>query len=581
MLSAVRHLCTPQILFWTAQHSFRRPAYHRAGILYRTQRLHTHRSNTEEPRRIAIIGGGITGLTTAYYSAKQYPSAQLTLFESKKEFGGVIESRAIHLKDGTTALCQLGPKTLRANAPRAIVMVDLITQLGLQKDLIVVSKNDPVASNRYIYYTNRLVRLPVANMVKSVAHVPAPERFGLRRLWTLMRMLLTEPLFSGLLTGLLRGIFTKRPEYVVDDDSAYNLLSRRLGKKVTNNFFSAVYHGLYAGDMCDLSARALCPGLWSTESVLNGPIWRLLWLFFRGKGFPVEKWKAEEIAWLDEVRNGEAGELEKTALKDGAVFNFDGGVTRLTDRLEEVLQNVGNVRMIKQASIDSIAYKNKEVCLSVNGSTTSYQPFTHIISTTSLPQTLKLLEVGHPSLTYAKPTISHVPMMTVCFVYSTPNLNRPHRGFGYLLSSSLSPSQNPENALGVVFDSDAIPNQDTFTGTKISVILGGHFWASRPFLPSKEDGVAMAKALLKRQLGIEEEPVAVVVGLERQALPQYRVGHYGMLREVHGVLGTFEGRVRVAGNCYDGIGVHDCLFSARRVVEGLGVGGRTGLEWCC
>lgn len=170
--------------------------------------------------------------------------------------------------------------------------------------------------------------------------------------------------------------------------------------------------------------------------------------------------------------------------------------------------------------------------------------------------------------------------MTITLCYSTPNLTHPRRGFGYLLPFSLAQNQNPECALGVVFDSDAIPTLDTFTGTKISVMLGGRYWTSRSSLPTTDDGIEMAKSLLRRQLGITEKPVAVATRLEREAIPQYGVGHFDMLRNVHGMLSRFGGRVRVAGNSYHGISVHDCLYSARRVVEELDDEGRTGLEWC-
>lgn len=81
-------------------------------------------------------------------------------------------------------------------------------------------------------------------------------------------------------------------------------------------------------------------------------------------------------------------------------------------------------------------------------------------------------------------------------------------------------------------------------------------------------------------MGIMENPIAVVARLEMDAIPQYAVGHFDMLREVHGMLNEYGGKVRVAGNSYHGIGVHDCLYSVKRVVEGLDEEGRTGLEWC-
>lgn len=147
--------------------------------------------------------------------------------------------------------------------------------------------------------------------------------------------------------------------------------------------------------------------------------------------------------------------------------------------------------------------------------------------------------------------------MTVTLCYATPNLHKPHRGFGYLLPISLAPTENPEQALGVTFDSDHSSNMDSFTGTKISVMLGGRHWADRPLstLPTEAEGLEMAKRLLRRHLGITEEPIGTVARLEKNAIPQYNVGHFDTLKGVHSALSAFDGRVRVAGNCYNGIGL--------------------------
>lgn len=81
-----------------------------------------------EPKQIAILGGGITGLTATYYASKRFPNATITLFESTHRLGGVIDS--VHTKVGNGSMvCETGTRTLRANAPRAIVTLDLVSLL--------------------------------------------------------------------------------------------------------------------------------------------------------------------------------------------------------------------------------------------------------------------------------------------------------------------------------------------------------------------------------------------------------------------------------------------------------------------
>jgi oxygen-dependent protoporphyrinogen oxidase len=159
------------------------------------------------------------------------------------------------------------------------------------------------------------------------------------------------------------------------------------------------------------------------------------------------------------------------------------------------------------------------------------------------------------------------------------------QGFGYLIPRSIPFAQNPERALGVVFDSDVVMGQDTVPGTKVSVMLGGHWWDSFTSYPDEEEGAAMAKAVLKRHLGIDVEPESVNVGLNRECIPQYTVGHDDRMQLAHGeLMRTFRGKLAVAGNSYTGVGLNDCVRAARDVVINIAKskvpGGVTGLETC-
>jgi len=156
----------------------------------------------------------------------------------------------------------------------------------------------------------------------------------------------------------------------------------------------------------------------------------------------------------------------------------------------------------------------------------------------------------------------------------------PERGFGYLIPRSIPFDQNPECALGVVFDSDAIQAQDTATGTKVTVMMGGHWWDGFESYPDEEEGAAMAKAVIKRHLKITSEPAFANVRLQKECIPQYTVGHESRLKSAHNeLLQNFKGKLSVAGNSYTGVGLNDCVRAARDVVEGIRFGSQfTGLE---
>ena len=89
-------------------------------------------------------------------------------------------------------------------------------------------------------------------------------------LWSII----TEPVFEGLGLGALfefqrpqRATWAQYNNPEVDDESVASFLERRLGTPdVGNNIVSAVLHGIYAGDVNQLSARSLLPKLWYGES---------------------------------------------------------------------------------------------------------------------------------------------------------------------------------------------------------------------------------------------------------------------------------------------------------------------------
>jgi protoporphyrinogen/coproporphyrinogen III oxidase len=84
----------------------------------------THPSSYD-PENIAILGGGITGLTTAYFLAKELPSASITLYEASDRMGGWLQSKHVNVRNGKVVFEQ-GPRTLRPRTPAGLVTLGLV-----------------------------------------------------------------------------------------------------------------------------------------------------------------------------------------------------------------------------------------------------------------------------------------------------------------------------------------------------------------------------------------------------------------------------------------------------------------------
>ena len=455
--------------------------------------------------------------------------------------------------------------------------------MGLEDQVLTTSKESLAAQNRFIYFPDHLVRLP------------GPGTSILNAIYSM----LSEPIFRGLMWACMTE-FSKPPRvkaeksYDDDDESIGSFMSRRVSSGFVNNIVSAGIHGIYAGDVYQLSIRTIFPWFWYAENLMGSASKAL-----------VEKrslqWKQDAALEAEWVKEPPVSDAMK-AMRSSSVYTFKKGVGQLADQLVTKLQALSNVTIRTETVVEEIQPSQSRDTETVGATFLIVVPYTHGMQIQILTRSVNDVpwQVRTESFDYTVSTISgkalsgivksgpslamlsqtpSVTVMVVNLYYSNPSV-LPFRGFGYLLPRSLSFEQNPERALGVIFDSDATIGQDEIPGTKITVMLGGHWWDGWAAYPDEEHGASMAKAILKRHLGVSEEPQAVRVGLQRDCIPQYTVGHHRRMEQANDALKKFSGRLRVAGNSYNGVGLNDCVRSARDVAIGLveDTDERTGLE---
>lgn len=77
------------------------------------------------PHNIAVIGGGITGLTSAFYLSQELPNANITIYEGSERLGGWLRSKHVNTGNGDIVFEQ-GPRTLRPGTPAGLVVLNLV-----------------------------------------------------------------------------------------------------------------------------------------------------------------------------------------------------------------------------------------------------------------------------------------------------------------------------------------------------------------------------------------------------------------------------------------------------------------------
>jgi oxygen-dependent protoporphyrinogen oxidase len=82
-------------------------------------------SRPQSTKRIAVLGGGITGLSSAHYLTRELPNAQITIYESEDKLGGWLQSKYVNVRNGKI-LFEQGPRTLRPSTASALATVEMV-----------------------------------------------------------------------------------------------------------------------------------------------------------------------------------------------------------------------------------------------------------------------------------------------------------------------------------------------------------------------------------------------------------------------------------------------------------------------
>ncbi len=192
--------------------------------------------------RIAVVGGGLSGLAAAFRLRQHLPAADLTLLEARDRVGGAIGTDRL---DGFTV--ERGPNGIFDAKPHTL---QLCRDLGLGDRLIAASEGS--RKNRFLFLNGRLHRLPGDPL--SLLRTPVLSVRG--RL-----SMLVEP-------------FRRRPGNLPDDESVAAFARRRFGREAADVFIDALVTGIHAGDPEKLSVRAAFPRLPKFEaehgSVIRG-----------------------------------------------------------------------------------------------------------------------------------------------------------------------------------------------------------------------------------------------------------------------------------------------------------------------
>lgn len=469
--------------------------------------------------RLVVVGGGITGLTTALkvrdLAEERGRRVQVTLLEASERLGGNIRSER---ERGFTM--EWGPNGYLDNVPETPA---LVRRLGLEER---VQRADESAARRYLYRDGRLHLLPTGPLGFLTSPVLSlPGR--LRVFW--------EPFAPG------------RPEG--ERETIYEFASRRIGDEAARVLIDAMVSGVYAGDIHTLSLKSTFPKMFAMESEYGGLVRAMLARMKQRRA--AKKRVAELRAQGEQVEElvrpgGPAG-------PGGTLTSFTGGlevwIEGLADELEGCWQVSSPVTAVRAAPGGA----GSRYLVEVAGD--RILPADGVVMTVPAPKAAPPLRSLDRALAGEIDTLPTASLVVVALGYEEADLDGAPDGFGFLV-----PRQEGIRMLGCLWDSSIFPGRAPEGKVLLRVMIGGAHDPDAVALPEQQL-LEIVRSELARTMGIQAEPVLTRVFRHPLGIGQYPLGHPERLDRIHGHLERYPG-LFVAGSSYYGVSMNACIQKA-------------------
>jgi oxygen-dependent protoporphyrinogen oxidase len=476
------------------------------------------------PRTVVIVGGGISGLATAFALLERASTAGLslrcTILEAGSSWGGKIVTHRIG-----DIVTEAGPDSFLSQKPAAL---DLCTKLGLADQ--VINTNETV-KKACVLYKGRMHDLPEG----LLSFVP-------RQLKPFLR--------SGLLTwtGLVRmGLeIAVPPDPSTEDESLAGFLRRRFGTQAYERVLEPLMAGIYAGDAEQMSLRATFPRFLELEQQHGSVV--------RGM---MEAKKTGSTAL-----SGQPRRTMFVSLKHG----LGDLVTALTQRLTEQ-----GVELKLRTGVEALRVRSHELgrwmydLILQGGSALSAES---VVLATPAYVSADLLRPLSPIAGGVLDLIPYASTATIAMAFPRAMMSEIE-GFGFIV-----PRAEERDLIAATWTSLKWPHRAPVDQLLVRCYVGG---VGREEILQLDDAALTAKvrAELAALCGVSVEPTYTEVNRWWKAMPQYTLGHLDRLAQLDAAVSRYPGLI-LTGAGYRGVGIPDCIrdgaIAAERVVQDL-IGG--------
>jgi oxygen-dependent protoporphyrinogen oxidase len=450
-------------------------------------------------KKIGIIGGGITGLSAAFYLEKERAAGtplEYRLIEASDRLGGSLYSERV---DG--CLVEAGPDSFLSEKPAAAL---LCKELGIDGSLI--GSNDHLRKT-YIVVKNRLIEMPDGLMFMVPTKI-LPTAFS--------------PLFSwGTKIRMAKELFHP-PRPMQKDETVAEMVERHFGTEVVERLADPLLAGVYGGDSASLSARAVLPRFVEMEEKYGSLSRAML---------------AARKRMRQTAKNGPSRPLF-TTLKEGMQYLVDTVIARLQRDWVRTNENVS-----------AISRNEQGWQVTTDRGT---ENFDALIFGTPANITGRLLYSTNPQLGEDLSATQYSSSATCVLGYSMDDLESLPPGFGFLV-----PKTENRRMRACTFVHNKFSYRTPADKGLLRCFLGG--LKDMAVLDLSDEAITSTVLReLRDILKLEAEPRFVRIYRWRGAMAQYTPGHLARVARIEETSKSIPG-LAIGGNAFRGIGVPDCI----------------------
>lgn len=450
-------------------------------------------------RNTLIIGGGISGLSAAYYLSKA--GIGPTLLERAPRVGGVIQTQ---VEQG--CILEEGPDGFMAAKPWAM---NLIKELGLADQVMGSNDHSRVT---YIFKHGKLIPMPDGLMMM----VP-----------TKIFPLIETPLLSwGAKIRMGLEIF-RQPQGRQPDRSVYEFLYDHYGEELIDYLAEPLLAGVYGGDPREMSVNSVLARFVDIEAKY-GSLSRGVLAARRAQG----------------SHNGAHRTNSHSPNSGGGSFllTLKGGLGQLIDAIKAAIQPTTETI---HTSVEAIEQAPGGFRVRANG---AWMDAGHVVVATPAGDASRLVQKLQPELASLLSQIPYTSSITLSLGYRQATFDHPLAGHGFLV-----PKKERKHIFGCTWVGNKFDNRVPGNMVLLRCFLGGD---SMPL--NDAELVDAARSDLYNIMGLEAEPVFHHIARWPHSMAQYTVGHEKRIARIDELTAAIPG-LYLAGNGYRGIGIPDCV----------------------